>query len=281
MYSRSILACLALCCTWSVQAASVAFIARGPNSAAYQPTVNAISTAIAPLGQTVSATNLGNAGNLALDLSTLSSFEAVYIDTRRSSQASARNFLNAANRSILEQYVLAGGRLFLNVANAITGSPMDLLFGVQAHDNSGSTVGIPNGKQGLVVGDIASGSGGSTITAGTTFSSLGGNNGAINNMFAPNYLTGGSLTTLMVDNATSNRTELASLNAGAGTVWFGTLNYLQRQTPNAQAQILRQNIISSLAAAPEPGELALAALGMFGLMLAWRRQRTRIAGHAA
>jgi hypothetical protein len=180
----------------------------------------------------------------------------VYLDGGDGTDVAFYNFVNA-NRVMMENWVSAGGRLYLNAAtwNMTT---MNLGFGVTStQDPFGGNMASASAVDPTheLFGDRGWGSPGASWTG---------------NYFAHNFLTGGGFQSLIVEG--TGRTVLASGAFGLGYVTLGGLTTDNFHQPQAQATALTRNILH-YASVPEPATMVLLWSGLLGIGAAALRRR--------
>jgi hypothetical protein len=232
----------------TISAASVAYItsSNGSNSTSNNSVLEALNAAFG-------SGNYTTYGNLpSLSLSTLSTYDFVYVEGGIVNGSNFSSYLNG-NRSVLEQYVDQGGRLFLDggrTGNGTQTQSLDLGFGTTLVGNNADSLVA-------VVNDPALGS--PTVVGGLP---IGGD-----------FVVGPG--TALITNL-SGDTLLLERTYGQGMAWFGGLT-----TPNygtSNASLLWRNMLDYMAnsglppgAVPEPSLLALLATAVMIFMIVLSR----------
>ena len=149
--------------------------------------------------------------------------------------ANALNTFLASNRARMQAWVSNGGSLFINAAPN-QGGNINLGFGVTLHYNGASVSGSHSAYAANLEHPVVNGP---YLPVGTTWSGL---------WFAQASITGTGLSPIL--NGT-NGIVLGELNAGLGHALFGGMTLPEWDSPQAQANNLRANILEYGNTAPQ------------------------------
>ncbi len=136
-----------------------------------------------------------------------------------------------ANQALMESWVNAGGRMFINAAPN-EGANQNWGFGGVTLNYNGGTTLSPPGNATALAHPIYQGP---FLPISPTYTG---------NYFGHAHITGGGITTLMTE--VNNQAIIAELTFGNGLVMFGGMTTSNFHTPALESQNLRQNILNYL-----------------------------------